>query len=75
MRTDEENDGRICDKHEYARHIGFSCKNHPNKRWSTKNIAPLGCRSIFYNLHADKGMGPECACAMSDLVHVCEDAG
>ena len=60
-------DVRITELAEYGQHIKLYCRNHPNKAWSTKNIAPLGCRTIFYNLRNVGGMGPECDCAMSDL--------
>lgn len=59
-------DDRITKKAEYGRHIALRCKNHPDLRWSTKNIAPIGCRTIFYNLHGD-AMPPECDCPLSAL--------
>ena len=65
--------GEICNKHEYGRHIALTCKNHPDKRWSTKNIAPIGARNIFYNLTCAKNMGPECDCPATDLIHICEE--
>jgi hypothetical protein len=55
-------------------HIPLTCRHHPNKRWSTKNIAPLGCRSLFYNLWDDPNMGPECKCPIGDLVPLNEEA-
>lgn len=64
-------DDRICDKHERTEHIVLTCKNHPNLTWSTKNIAPIGARSIFYNLYSKPEMGPECECPLSALVHKC----
>lgn len=33
---------------EYGRHIDLTCENHPNLRWTTKNIYPLGSRSVFF---------------------------
>lgn len=65
---------RIIDYEPYGRHIALYCRNHPDKRWSTKNIAPLGCRTIFYcGTMADgkcDGSIPECPCS-SDLLEPC----
>jgi hypothetical protein len=36
-------DGKIVDSAEYGEHIALTCVNHPRLRWSTKNIAPIGC--------------------------------
>ena len=52
----------------YGQHIALTCANHPDKRWSTKNIMPIGSRSIFYNLADVPGMGAECDCPLSDLI-------
>lgn len=60
-------DDRISKKAAYGQHIGLRCKNHPDKRWSTKNISPIGCRTIYYNLHGDLNMGIECDCPLSAL--------
>lgn len=60
-------DGRIVDTADYGQHIALTCVNHLDKRWSTKNIAPIGARSLFYNLHDEIGMGPECPCPLRDL--------
>jgi hypothetical protein len=55
------------------RHVTLTCLNHPEKRWSCKEIAVNsigqynGSRNIFYNLDADPSMGPECTCPPSDL--------
>lgn len=62
------NDGRICKKHPYGQHIALSCKNHPELRWSTKNIEYIGARSIFWL----SMLGNECPCSPADLYHVCE---
>ena len=43
--------------------ISFTCKHHPTLRWETKNIAPLGCRRIFFSSNED-----ECNCPASDLI-------
>jgi hypothetical protein len=61
-------DGRITMLAPHGQHIALTCENHPEKRWSTKNIAPIGCRSIFYNLHSVAGMGPECDCPLCHLI-------
>jgi len=57
----------ITELAEYGQQIALKCANHPDKRWSTKNIAPIGCRTIFYNLYSVQGMGPECDCPASCL--------
>lgn len=62
-----QHDNRITTHAEYGQHIVLTCVNHPDKRWSTKNIAPLGCRKIFYNLHNIPDMGPECYCPLHAL--------
>lgn len=64
------NDGRITKKAQYGRHIALTCKNHPDKRWSTKNIGYIGARTIFYNLSVEPDMGEECSCSTSDLLVV-----
>ena len=46
----------------YGQHIALMCINHPHLRWTTKNIAPLGCRTIFYVSN-----GPECECTLDKL--------
>ena len=58
---------RITPQFPYGQHIALYCINHPEKRWSTKNIDYIGARSIFYNLHDDPNMGAECDCACRDL--------
>jgi len=65
-------DGRIVNFQRYGQHIALTCKNHPQLRWSTKNIAPIGCRSIFFNLGMDRNMRQECNCPASDLIPVVE---
>lgn len=62
-----DNDDRITQSAPRGQHIALRCKNHPELRWSTKNIAPIGARTIFYNLMDEPGMGPECACSARDL--------
>ena len=61
---------RIVDTKVYGEHVALTCRNHPDLRWSTKNISPIGSRSLFYNLFAKSGMGPECKCSTNDLVPV-----
>lgn len=58
---------RITKQFPYGQHIDLYCVNHPEKRWSTKNIDGIGCRHIFYNLSCDANMGPECDCSGRDL--------
>jgi hypothetical protein len=48
----------------YGRHVALRCKNHPHLRWSTKNIAPIGARNIFF---LGKPGEVECSCSGSDL--------
>lgn len=60
------------------RHVTLTCKNHPELRWSCKEVAFTpghgynGTRSIFYN---GKYTGdnsyvhkPECKCLPTDLI-------
>lgn len=65
--TANQDDGRITQLAEYGQHIALSCVNHPDLRWSTKNIAPIGCRTIFFNLHGVRDMLIECNCPLGDL--------
>ena len=58
---------RITTQFQWGQHIELYCINHPEKRWSTKNIGFIGARSIFYNLHDIPNMGPECECSCRDL--------
>lgn len=58
--------GVVRDDVPYGQHIAVTCKRHPDLRWSTKNIAPIGARSIFY-VTDDQ---PECSCPVSDLIPV-----
>lgn len=64
----------LTDKVAYGVHIPLTCVNHPHLRWSTKNIAPIGCRTIYFNLYGVRDMGPECNCPASDL-RVAPEAG
>lgn len=59
-------DGRIVESAEYGQHIPLTCSNHSHLRWSTKNIAPIGSRRIFYLDGA--GVPTECDCPASCLV-------
>lgn len=49
--------GVLTQKAEYGQHVALRCKNHPHLRWSTKNIAPIGARNIFF-CGDDKGDSP-----------------
>lgn len=60
-------EGRLTESAPYGQHVGLTCVNHPHLRWSTKNIAPIGCRTIFYNGAADGTYSHECNCRLSDL--------
>lgn len=44
--------------------ITLTCNNHPTLWWTTKNIAPLGCRTIFFFC---KNNEVECSCPNSAL--------
>jgi hypothetical protein len=59
--------GKINEARPRGEHIPLYCINHPDKRWSTKNIDYIGARSLFYNLHHVPDMGPECDCSIRDL--------
>jgi hypothetical protein len=52
--------GRLTPKAPYGRHIGLRCKVHPDCTYHTKNIAPIGARSIF----ADNR---DCPCGIENL--------
>jgi hypothetical protein len=56
--------GALRDDVPYGQHIALHCVNHPELSWSTKNIAPIGARSIFF--HGEPGQS-ECSCPCSDL--------
>lgn len=62
-------DCRIVKTAEYGAHIKLTCANHPNLRWSTKNIDFIGARSIFYLTWQDAA---ECDCPASMLTPVTE---
>ena len=64
----------ICSCREYGEHISLICVNHPNRSWSTKNIAPIGARTIFYHNWLDPNMELECRCPIEQLRHKCDDA-
>lgn len=61
------NDKRILDSAEYGEHISLTCVNHRHLRWNTKNIAPIGCRTLFFFSAMDD---VECDCPLRDLVPV-----
>ena len=68
-------DSRICHNSPYGQHIKITCVNHPEKKWSTKNIICIGARSLFYknSWGENETMGKECNCALRDLVHNHQD--
>lgn len=41
-------DDRILKNHDRGAHIALTCRNHPNLRWTTKNIGRIGARTIFF---------------------------
>ena len=58
---------KILDSAEYGEHISLTCVNHRHLRWNTKNIAPIGCRMLFFFSAMDD---VECDCPLRDLVPV-----
>jgi hypothetical protein len=62
-----EHDDRIVTWAERGEHITLTCVNHPDLRWSTKNIGYIGARSIFYSTWRTE----ECPCPARDLRPVC----
>lgn len=63
-----EYDDRIVTWAERGAHIPLTCVNHPELRWSTKNISFIGARSIFFD--GNPFDGSECPCPARDLVPV-----
>lgn len=61
-------DDRIITGAPYGQHIALTCRNHPHLRWSTKNIAPIGCRSIFFDIMRETPTERECDCPLRDLI-------
>lgn len=64
--------GRIVPWARCGEHVALTCKNHPELRWSTKNIDYIGARNIFFSSNWGKkvGDGPnvdECSCSGNDL--------
>lgn len=63
--------GRIVPWAGYGEHIDLTCKNHPDLRWSTKNINCIGARNIFFSSNWQKNMASEfkdeCQCSGTDL--------
>jgi len=53
--------GRLTKKAPYGTHVGLHCKNHPENKYFTKNIAPIGARTIFPRDH-------DCDCTWQALV-------
>jgi len=56
--------GKLKEDVAYGQHVALTCKNHPHLRWSTKNIAPIGARNIYFNSWPET----ECNCPGSDLI-------
>jgi len=54
--------GRLTKKVRYGHHTELRCKNHPDNRYFTKNIAPIGARTIFNNFD-----GYDCSCGAESL--------
>jgi len=44
----QDMDDRIDQKRERGTHIPLRCVNHPDLRWTTKNIGFVGARSILF---------------------------
>lgn len=65
---EKDMDGKIVSWAVYGKHIPLYCVNHPEMRWSTKNIAPIGARNIFFEIGER-----ECDCPCSDLRPVPQD--
>lgn len=60
----------ICSNSPYGQQITIKCVNHPEKKWTTKNICNIGARSIFYKDWGNNpSIGQECNCPMDDLIH------
>lgn len=60
--------GKLRDDVDYGKHILLTCKNHPDLRWTTKNIAPIGSRNIFFEGSVTGKSENECTCSCGDLV-------
>jgi len=71
MSLDNWGSGKIIESAAHGEHIDLCCKNHPNLRWSTKNIAPIGCRKIFFDLMRKLPADTqECECSINELIPV-----
>ncbi|OGR85639.1 MAG: hypothetical protein A2901_07790 [Elusimicrobia bacterium RIFCSPLOWO2_01_FULL_54_10] len=62
----------ICATHSRGDHIDLTCKNHPELRWSTKNIGTIGDRNIFFSRNLIVAGIVECECPIGELIHVCD---
>jgi len=49
---------KIVDWADYGVHIKLRCRDHHDVRYSTKNIAPIGARSLFHITGT-----PDCKCS------------
>lgn len=59
---------KIVENKEYGEHVILTCENHHYLRWSTKNISPIGSRTIFYQGDKDDHGHPECSCKLGSLI-------
>lgn len=66
-------EGRIVTSAVYGQPIGLTCKNHPELSWNTKNIAPIGCRTLFFNGDRAGRYVRECDCSLRDLIPIEND--
>ena len=60
-------EGRLTAKAPYGEIIRLRCCEHPKLVWQTKNISPLGCRKIFFDLMRETDYANECDCPISNL--------
>jgi hypothetical protein len=60
-------DDRICPWHPYGQHIQLRSKTQTGT-WETKNISPIGCRSIFPQSNN------EALDSIRNLYHECPDS-
>lgn len=72
-----QKNGRIVPWELYGEHIPLTCENHPDLRWSTKNIGGIGSRSIFFSsawgVKPTEPMPVECSCKARSLKVVVPD--
>jgi hypothetical protein len=66
-------DGVFDPRYTYGDHVALTCENHPNLRWSTKNIGGIGMRNIFFSSNwreegDERPYDIECSCP-AGLLH------